>query len=92
MAAIAPSARRHRLLHELAAQVHQPHRVRERSAPAATSALHSPSECPADGDRAAAARRASSTRSAAMLVARMAGCVGGQRELLERPFEAELRQ
>ena len=74
MAAIAPTPGGHRLLHELAAQVHEPDGVREaQSAPAATSAEYSPSECPATAP-AAGRSRARSTRSAATLVARIAGC------------------
>ncbi len=38
----------HRLLHRLAAQPQQPRGVGDGNAPAAASALYSPSECPAD--------------------------------------------
>jgi hypothetical protein len=51
-------AHRHRLLHGLGAEAHQRHASASVSAPAATSALYSPSECPATATGSARLRPA----------------------------------
>ena len=74
IAAIAPVADRHRLLHVAAAAPHDPQRVGERER-AGGDVGRVLAEAVAGDERRRRARATSSRRHAAMLTARIAGCV-----------------